>query len=144
MKVAERYITLKKTHEHIDKAYDDVVIFDNLLLLTERVMNLVLDCVFVSRIGERREILPRAEDPGYVENESEVVSSVSSFPCAGSVHQASDGRYHCVARNKYSRVGAMSTILLQVVPRDPFRVPEDRRGQHDSSLQQKAERGCQI
>ena len=121
------------------------MVFDNLLLLTERVMNLVLDCVFVSRIGERGEVLHRVEDPGSVEDESEVVSSVPSLPCAGSVHLASDGRYHCTVRDKDSRVGAMSPIVLQVVPRDPLRVPEDRRGQHDSSLQPKAaEHGCQI
>lgn len=41
LKDAERYISLKKTNENVEKAYEDIIVFDNLLLLTERVMNLV-------------------------------------------------------------------------------------------------------
>ena len=41
LKDAERYISLKKTSENVEKAYEDIIVFDNLLLLTERVMNLV-------------------------------------------------------------------------------------------------------
>ncbi|KAK8833216.1 hypothetical protein WA577_002830, partial [Blastocystis sp. JDR] len=43
LKDAERYISLKKTNENVEKAYEDIIVFDNLLLLTERVMNLVND-----------------------------------------------------------------------------------------------------
>lgn len=41
LKEAERYISLEKTKEQVDKAYEDIVVFDNLVTLVERVNDLV-------------------------------------------------------------------------------------------------------
>jgi hypothetical protein len=41
LKEAERFISLQKTHDQIEKACDDLIVFDNLVVLAERVTNLV-------------------------------------------------------------------------------------------------------
>ena len=48
LKEAQRYISLQQTKEHVDKAFEDVVVFDNLVTLVERVNDLVflLTCVY--------------------------------------------------------------------------------------------------
>lgn len=41
LKEAERFLSLQKTHDQIEKACDDLIVFDNLVVLAERVTKLV-------------------------------------------------------------------------------------------------------
>ena len=42
LKDAERYMSLQKTQQHVEKAYEDLIILDNLVVLAERVTTLVI------------------------------------------------------------------------------------------------------
>ena len=51
LKDAERYMSLQKTQQHVEKAYEDLIILDNLVVLAERVTTLVVAriCILSSR-----------------------------------------------------------------------------------------------
>ena len=51
LKEAERFISLQKTHDQIEKACDDLIVFDNLVVLAERVTNLVAIVAKYNPIG---------------------------------------------------------------------------------------------
>lgn len=78
LKEAERYISLQTTKDQVDKAYEDIIVFDNLVTLVERVNELVCLVTILLLIGGWREILPGAKDIGHLEKESQECSSMSS------------------------------------------------------------------
>lgn len=51
LKEAERYISLQTTKDQVDKAYEDIIVFDNLVTLVERVNELVYLVTVLLLIG---------------------------------------------------------------------------------------------
>lgn len=51
LKEAERYISLQTTKDQVDKAYEDIIVFDNLVTLVERVNELVCLVTILLLIG---------------------------------------------------------------------------------------------
>lgn len=45
LKEADRYLSYRHTRDQVEKAYEDLVVFDNLVVLAERVTTLV-QCSF--------------------------------------------------------------------------------------------------
>ena len=64
-------MSYQNTLEHVGKASDDLVIFDSLLTMVERVNKLVSLFLFLLQSGGREELLPRSQDPGHSQSESE-------------------------------------------------------------------------
>lgn len=52
LKEAERYISLQTTKDQVDKAYEDIIVFDNLVTLVERVNELVYLVTVLLLLGQ--------------------------------------------------------------------------------------------